>query len=425
MAKQNKAKKPSKKVKEIKKKTVKSVAVKPVPVSTPENLDIISSPVQEPETKEKQGMPLYLIGLIVLLVVVIIASAGFFVYFNQEPIDEPIIPPEEGTLRVIAVIDESCVFCDNVRSNSFLAVLTSNKINYELTSVVDVFSENGQALVESFGLDRVPVVLVDAASIDSNFSLRTVDGQEIPLGGYLKEEFELIQGVYVVPELSLLPGMIHTETFLGKPTGACLSNETVVEVFNDPFCSACMASKQLLNEIKANFEPQGIKFIYRNFPTVSLDYYDQGFGLVQLNGKAFVCAEKQGVIDEMEDCFYDYYCDSTGNKDATVEEIQSCVLSPHYGTVLSSDEVYGCVDRILGEVGFEGEEFDAEKQEFIDCFNTNQTVWFDDIVRAENHYISSTPIAMINCKYLTHAAKSGDILCHLNPDLNGCVSAQQ
>jgi len=312
--------------------------------------------------------------------VLIILIAYFFFISSFFPVPQgsggEVAPPAKNEdLKVYFIHPSNCDVCE--QTHSFFLLLEVNNIDF--TSEKFSPEENkAMELIKEFGIEEVPVVLVDAKTLHEGQIVFTKSGK-----AFLKDVLDFyaertkirkIKEYYVIPEIGF-DKQVHNTVLLGKD---CSGEKIKVDFFEDPYAPLSVISQPTINGFLESF-PE-VEFEYNFLKTSSTDANN-------LAAKYFLCAQEQGKLLEFKESFYSKYF----NRELAVSEIKNAA----------------------SEAGLDEKTLET-------CLETAGEKIESNAEKAESFGVAGVPIAVANCKYKTHATRIDEILCFLNPELNGC-----
>lgn len=307
--------------------------------------------------------------------------------------------------KVIVLISDECEQCEY--DNSFIRMLTLNGIRFAAEEI-DVKSEEGQKIASWLGAKKIPIVLLDATTIDDTMAVKTASGYftlEDVLGDYLRiEQIAKADDIYVIPEINL-DNAPHVEMFLDK--NYCgTEDKVVVDLYTDPYCAPCALASLKVNSAVEKFG-DAMDFNYNFYP---LDSKKMLYTWEKISPFAnySICAARQGKLEAFQSSAYAYYCNSEqGTYDQN--SLQVCIESPNYRIPMPIDELLEAISAAeldITELGNCLEQIEKDKPKMIET--------------AEDYWIFEVPKVVVDCKYITHAEDIERAVCKARPDLEAC-----
>ncbi|MBN1940812.1 MAG: hypothetical protein JW772_01375 [Candidatus Diapherotrites archaeon] len=321
---------------------------------------------------------------------------------DTEPVSTDVIP------KVIVLISKECPNCES--NNSFLTLLTQNNIEF-LMERVDIDSEDGQKIVKSFGIKRVPMVLLDEKSIGDSIIVNTKSGMQ-PLTEVL-EDYALYEqiykkgDIYIIPEIEL-DNRAHVEMFLD--VNSCGSEDVVrVDLFDDPYCAPCAKAAATISSVEKDFG-ENIEVHYNFLPIDSRQMLFTWDQIIPFPNYA-ICMQRQGQLELFRSVVYAYYCNPDQNV-LDANSLENCENSSAFHFPIPEDRLKQAFDLTP-----------IDKTDFAQCLTAIENEKPEMITTAHSYDIRGVPTVLVNCKYVTHAENIGQAICSANPLLEQCRRA--
>ena len=382
-------------------------------VKTQENSEIkekkekfINAPKKTEKTK-KEGFPLYLVGLMLILGILIGIAVMMITQPEQIPINgndtnttNPINDLEYKTVGVKVVYSAECENC--VNKNTIEDLFNIRGVLYEVERV-EANSEEGKELINKFDITYLPTAIVDAEKLKF-YQKTNTDFEGNP-------NIRKVISSFVVPELNLSKEH-YFPIMLTEKLGGCNTEKPSVIQFGDYYTELNAKSRSSLYDFLFDFN-KSIDFRYSFVEEVS---HDENALLANV---FLMCASEQDKYIELERQFTSLYCNNPFKGDETIltsPEINGCwTLSDHYGTPLSQIEM----DVALGRTSI-------DTNKFVECVNNQKQVLINAKYTAQELGLNlkgtypRTGIFLIDCKETTMTSGIKNTLCSNHPELESC-----
>ncbi len=362
------------------------------------------------QAKAEQGIPPYL----AILLVVMALAFGFMLRVVTQPVPQGLEivpgfgtgqpqggqePQSQGPLRpvdVILLFSSQCGIC--LPDHTMLGFFDEKGVKYGLEKV-DAESERGKALAREYNVKEVPTLLVKADDIR----------QQKELGDNFQRFFKLQGDRFVVLEPDL-DKIMRPKYFLEAPDESCLiEKKPRVFVFDDPYCPSCLVNRLNLKDAREKFG-NDVEFIYSYIPTDSKKLIDQyGADKTELAAKYLACAQLQGKISALDQQLLNNLCDLTKDDTATNFEILACQTSKRLAQPIAKEEL----DKLAGKAGL-------DMNALAGCADTAQSEFNKAFSRSLAYNVRTTPVAVVDCKYVVHVADLRKGLCSILPEHEAC-----
>ncbi|MDD5148715.1 MAG: hypothetical protein PHH08_04595 [Candidatus ainarchaeum sp.] len=387
------------------------------PLQAPEGKNEKQLPVEEKAHRKNASAGLlgnrYFPAIFSIAVIAVIIAGAFAIWSMNAPqvlVLNDFTPADTGlphVAKIILLYSKDCVDCEN--DNSFLNLLEENKIAYARQKI-EINSEDGKKLVSIIQPRRIPLVILDAKSLDSTMAIKTQGGSDTlksVLDDYYVRSEQVIkwQDSYIIPEISF-DERPHIEMLLDANT--CGSKQKIqADLFTDPYCAPCALATASLGEAKAQYA-DFIDFNYNFFP---IDARRMLFQWEQISPVAnySICASRQGRLEEFQAVVYKYYCAPDQNS-LDLNSLQHCSESPNFHFPVPQE-------KLNEAIAFAG----IDKTELGNCLEQIEKDKPLMISTGKGYGIAEVPQVVLNCRFVTHAENLKNGLCAVNPSLQGCI----
>src|SRR3989338_1360980 len=321
-----------------------------------------------------------------------VLSVGDFSHSSTQNLHKP---------KIIILTSKDCQGCQ--RDNSFVnQTLLANGI-IPLGEELDIDSADGQKIVQEFGINAVPFVILDAKSLDSTIQVKQ-EGVLVPLQTVLENNVraELIfksGDYYLIPE--------HERTVMLLDRNSCGSKEKIqVDLYTDPYCAPCALASLSFNQAVAGFG----KTLDVNYNFLPIDSKKMLYTWEKISPFAnySICANRQGVLADFQASAYAYYCNPDQNA-YDLNSLQDCANSSAFHVPIPTQRLLQALDFAKinrAELGSCLEQIEKDKPLMISA--------------AQSFGIDKVPEIVLNCKYLAHAEYLQQSVCAINPQLSQC-----
>ncbi len=337
-----------------------------------------------PNAGKNQPARAWMIGAFVLVVVLLV---GFLIFTKMQNSNN--IPPAEKSVEVKLVVDASCEFCP--QTNTIISKFDESKIKYTL-STIDMYSEEGQKLIQDFEIEYVPTALVNVVGLDQNSTV-----QAALQGQFIKDPLKIRKGWIIVPEkfLDKQPKLL---TFVRKPE-TCNVDAGKIKIdaqldFGD--CKPCIEAHLILEKLIGKYANVEVDYDPIMYGRTTL----KSMGAALFANKGAVCAEELGYLNEYASCNY-FNAQFHGNLD--VNFMKACALEAGMSKNTINTEFVPCVSDINAS---------PAEQTLINNTKTMHA-W---------NPLKYTPSFVIDCTYAFVGQNSLERnLCSIHPELAGCA----
>lgn len=360
---------------------------------------------QATETGKKQ-VPLYF--LVLAVITALLAGYAISVLLMPPPTfdisDLNRIEDKEQKKEITAllVVDKQCRVCE--QGHSFLNILAQNNVPAKYAELSSGSTE-GKRAIRDFNISELPALLIIKDSVGEEITASLEDGRKISL----KETLARIAGDklgYFVLEEHNYDGKAHTVTL--TETSCAQPDLVTVDLFEDPYSPNTIKFKQEVWNARKQFD-KNVAFNYIYLPTTSDALPPQLKENAKYLAEALICSVDIRKFNELEELFFTQYCDRNDNNSLEENELANCSGEASLPPLTKEQ-----VDKLLEKVGIKPEIFDiCRKTRVIDY-----TVGFEQKIGLS--LVTSTPTAVVNCKYKTHPKFLPEVICYEKPDLEGC-----
>ena len=321
-----------------------------------------------------------------------VLSVDDFTHASTENLHKP---------KIIILTSKDCQGCQ--RDNSFInQTLLANGI-IPLGEELDIDSADGQKIIQEFGINAVPFVILDGKSLDSTIQVKQ-EGVLVPLQTVLENNVraELIfksGDYYLIPE--------HERTVMLLDRNSCGSKEKIqVDLYTDPYCAPCALASLSFNQAVAGFG----KTLDVNYNFLPIDSKKMLYTWEKISPFAnySICANRQGVLADFQASAYAYYCNPDQNA-YDLNSLQDCANSSAFHVPIPTQRLLQALDFAKinrAELGSCLEQIEKDKPLMISA--------------AQSFGIDKVPEIVLNCKYLAHAEYLQQSVCAINPQLSQC-----
>jgi len=321
-----------------------------------------------------------------------VLSVDDFTHASTENLHKP---------KIIILTSKDCQGCQ--RDNSFInQTLLANGI-IPLGEELDIDSADGQKIIQEFGINAVPFVILDGKSLDSTIQVKQ-EGVLVPLQTVLENNVraELIfksGDYYLIPE--------HERTVMLLDRNSCGSKEKIqVDLYTDPYCAPCALASLSFNQAVADFG----KTLDVNYNFLPIDSKKMLYTWEKISPFAnySICANRQGVLAEFQASAYAYYCNPDQNV-YDLNSLQNCPNSSAFHVPIPTQRLLQALDFAkINRAGLGSclEQIEKDKPLMI--------------TTAQLYGIDKVPEIVLNCKYLAHAEYLQQSVCAINPQLSQC-----
>ena len=321
-----------------------------------------------------------------------VLSVDDFTHASTENLHKP---------KIIILTSKDCQGCQ--RDNSFInQTLLANGI-IPLGEELDIDSADGQKIIQEFGINAVPFVILDGQSLDSTIQVKQ-EGVLVPLQTVLENNVraELIfksGDYYLIPE--------HERTVMLLDRNSCGSKEKIqVDLYTDPYCAPCALASLSFNQAVAGFG----KTLDVNYNFLPIDSKKMLYTWEKISPFAnySICANRQGVLADFQASAYAYYCNPDQNA-YDLNSLQDCANSSAFHVPIPTQRLLQALDFAKinrAELGSCLEQIEKDKPLMISA--------------AQSFGIDKVPEIVLNCKYLAHAEYLQQSVCAINPQLSQC-----
>jgi len=361
--------------------------------------------------KTENGLPLHLVALLIVGAL----AFGYMVRLVTQPQQglevvpgfgstQPKPSESQGPIRSVDVIllySSKCAICSD--SHTMLEFLDEKGIKYDL-ELYSAESERGKQVTAEYNVKEVPIILVKSEDIRQHKEVRD----------NFERFFDQKGDRYLVVEPDL-DKATHPKYFLQPNDESCLVEQKPrVFVFDDPYCPTCVMNRINLNEARKKFGDQ-VEFIYSYIPTDSRKLVDQyGAEEAERAARYLACSQLQGKINELDQQLVNKLCDITNDGVATVPEMYACQSSSKLGQPLSKEEL----DKLAQKAGL-------DMNLLEECAPTAKSEFDKSFSRSLAYNVRSTPLAVVDCKYVVHVADLEQGVCEVLPDHPACKDLRQ
>ncbi len=333
----------------------------------------------------------------------------------------------ESVIKMIIISSNRCEGCEE--ANSFEVLFSAEGIKYVIQTIEESTAE-GQALIQSLGIKKLPAYIIDEESIGSDAVVTTSDGGSISL----KEVLQIYamqgngtygEGIFVFPEMDL-DGFIRPKILLEEACGD--ANNINIQIFADPYDpNSIIRTMDIQNFVKILKNDVNVSFGYNYLPTYSRvleEWYLYNLGGAQTTvrdniegaAKYLVCANDAFGFEKFSNLqqeMYALYCDLNSEKMDFLgaEELSKCNDSNHYQSFITGEE--------MNELTRKAMIYDGIK--LSECLYTFENGGYDKGIEfAEAIGINITPTALINCQYEVPIEHMATAVCKINNSLSIC-----
>lgn len=309
---------------------------------------------------------------------------------------------QKKEITALLIVDKQCSVCE--QGHSFLNILAQNNVPAKYAELSSGSAE-GKRAIRDFNISELPALLIIKDSVDEKITASLGDGRKVSLKETLARIADDKLGYFVLEEHNY-DGKAHTVTL--TETSCAQPDLVTVDLFEDPYSPNTVKFKQETWGARKQFD-KNVAFNYIYLPTTSDALPPQLKENAEYLAEALVCSVDLRKFNELEELFFTRYCDRNDNNALEGNELANCsgetAIPP-----LTREEV----DKLLQETGIKPEIFDiCRKTRVIDY-----TVGFEQKISL--FLVTSTPTAVINCKYKTHPKFLPEVICYEKPDLEGC-----
>ncbi len=333
----------------------------------------------------------------------------------------------ESVIKMIIISSDKCVGCEE--ANSFEVLFSAEGIKY-VTQTIEESTAEGQALIQSLGIKKLPTYIIEEESIGPDAVVTTSDGENRPL----KEVLQIYamqgkgtydEGIFVFPEMDL-DGFIRPKIHLGE---SCGNAENInIQIFADPYDpNSIIRTMDIQNFVKILEEDVNVSFGYNYLPTYSRvleSWYLYNFGGSQMTirnniegaAKYLVCANDAFGFEKFSNLqqeMYALYCDLNSERMDFfgAEQLSKCGDSNHYQSFITGEEMNELTRKAMIYDGII----------LSKClYNIENEKFPASIKLAEAAGINITPTALINCQYEVPIEYMGTAVCEINNNLPVC-----
>jgi len=333
-------------------------------------------------------------------------------------------------LKMIVVRSDRCPACEV--GSSLENLFKANGISYEI-NVFEESSSDGQGLIQSMGIEKLPAFIIEEKSISDSIVVKTKSGSA-PLKDVLhyyvsQGDGKYEEGIFMFPEMDLegVEEAKRAKLLLGEACG----NETnfVVQYFADPYDPNTIEYSRSFENFRDLLESNkdiNVSFKYNYLPTYSQfmeNKYLELFGgnpeIVRENiqgaGKYLICANDAfgtKYFNRLERELYSTYCgfDFNAAEPTDINGLLACADSNHYNVFINGEEL-------------EKATRDAAIYDGIimsECLYTvDQKIVLSQAI-AQKAGIKTTPVVLVNCQYEVPLEQALTAVCTINSGLDFC-----
>lgn len=394
---------------------------------------------KEGKKAEKHGFLQWLennlwVAVAIVCIVVVVAALAISGMPEQAEVDDfwngngntPIVP--QGTLKMIVVTSNRCPGCE--KGNSLENLFLLNGINYQVENIEES-SPEGQQLISSLGIEKLPAYIIDEKSLDKGMQVKTKVSGFASLKDVLhfyvaEEKGSYGEQIFVFPEMNL-DQALHSKLWLGEKCGT--EDEMWVQFFLDPYDPNYIKRASEIEAMRGIFSSEpGIEFrydyIYR--PTYSylmLPNHAVSTGLseyeawkeIEFAGSYLSCASDVGndEFKALQQAIYSTYCEIGEISDSSdyQQGLNNCEQSSHYNIPLSEEEL---------EVAEDAAGLDPNINFNVCVFASKNGELENQVNLADNLGIVMTPTVFVGCQYEVPFGKERFALCIINKDFSFC-----
>ena len=354
----------------------------------------------------QKGPPIYF--MISLLVLGILLGAAAIMVFMpaQEPTGNGNIPDTNTndvaykTVPVTMIYSDECNSCR--QTNTFEELLVVRQIPYTMNKV-EASSDEGQELINKFGITTLPTALIDAEKIQFYPSTKK------NFDNVLKQKL----GVYIAPEMNLNENMYFPIYFVEPIGGLCNSEKPTIIQFDDYYATQNTAGKETQYGFWDDFNSTTeLKYSFAQTQASS----DQNAVLANL---FLMCASQQGKYHELEKAITGIYCNNTYGKGdeslLTAAEIAGCsTISGHYGTPLTQIELDIALNRTS-----------IDQNAFKQCIDNKEVAYTNAMNLAKEAQVTRIGTFLLDCRETASLSELRDSFCARHPEQEACNATSE
>ncbi len=315
------------------------------------------------------------------------------------------IKPPEKQVKVILLYDDNCSVCE--QSHSFLGILQRSGIEVYLAKV-PLSDKEGKKIILDFNISQLPTLLVVKSTVAPEMKVKMLGAENS-----LQETLEAIgteKYDYYIVEEGNFDGVAHTTTLLsGMTFSYCEDPKNIaVDLFEDPYSPNTIKFKTTTWDVREMFD-KNVNFQYGFMPTVTDKYPPIIQEKAQYLAEAMLCSIQAGKFNEFERAFYTKYCDKNGNNRLDAGEMEQCTTG---GAALPLEESE--VNKVAQDANIPVDLINVCRKELVGIFLESSKN------KANMFLVTTTPTAVVQCKYKTHPKYLKDVICFVKPELEAC-----